>query len=241
MSQAVAIINNSTAVSDADVQNWVAAFQAAVDNDFGPAWDLPAQLTFVPSDGSVPVPAGAWSLFLLDNSDQQGALGYHGIDANGLPFAKAFVADDIAAGFSPTVTITHELFEMLVDPYIQLLAGDPTQGQPVPVYEVGDPVEADANGYTRNGVLISDFATPAWFTSGGVPGPFDFTNQTSSPGQLTPGGYMSYYDPNSGQFVQNFGQAADKGNSPARDRRGKAGKPASQTGAPSEPLPAPPV
>jgi hypothetical protein len=221
MSQTIAVQNCSTVTTDSDASNWVAAIQVALDSNFSPAWDLPAQLVFIPSDMSIPIPPGAWNVFLLDNSDMQGALGYHGLDGNGLPFARAFIADDLAAGASPTVTLSHEIFEMLVDPYIQLLAGDPTQGQLVPTYEVGDPVEADANGYLINGVLISDFALPSWFTvPGTVAGPFDFTNATGMAGQLAPGGYMTYYDPSQGMFVQNFGQTNITPN-PARDRRGR--------------------
>src|SRR5262249_22512484 len=71
----IAVINESTVVSDADVKAAVAALQKQVSRDFAPAWGIDASLTFVPFGGN-PSP-DAWWLVILDNSDQAGALGYH--------------------------------------------------------------------------------------------------------------------------------------------------------------------
>ena len=70
----VAVINASTTLTDAEVQAVVPALQVQVHNDFAPAWGIDADLSFVGTGGQ-PAP-GAWSLAIMDNSDQQDALGY---------------------------------------------------------------------------------------------------------------------------------------------------------------------
>lgn len=82
----VAIVNGSTVVQDADVQDAVAALQVQVSRDFAPIWGRDAQLAFSPM--AAPVPAGTWELLIADNSDQAGALGYHDLTVNGDPLGK---------------------------------------------------------------------------------------------------------------------------------------------------------
>jgi hypothetical protein len=89
-----------------------------VSNDFRPLWGADAALTTVAA-GTQP-PAGSWWLVLLDDSDQANALGYHDLTNEGLPIGKVFVASDLKAGTSWTVTASHELLEMLGDPNINL-------------------------------------------------------------------------------------------------------------------------
>src|SRR5204863_985342 len=107
----ISIINASTAVSDADAKPVVEALQQQVDDHFAPAWGSSAHLNFVPKGGH-PDP-GSWWLVILDSSDQAGALGYHDLTQEGLPIAKAFAGSDIQYGYSWSVTVSHELLEML--------------------------------------------------------------------------------------------------------------------------------
>ena len=117
----IAVLNESTVLKDADVQPVVAALQKQAHSDFCPAWDLALPtVVFVPQ-GQVP-PAGAWQLLILDNSDQAGALGYHDLTAEGLPLGKVFAKDDIDAKTSWTNTASHELLEMLADPWLNFTA-----------------------------------------------------------------------------------------------------------------------
>jgi hypothetical protein len=114
----VAVINASTTLTDAEVQAVVPALQVQVHNDFAPAWGIDADLSFVGTGGQ-PAP-GAWWLAIMDNSDQQDALGYHETTNEGLPMGKVFAASDQQDGLSWTVTASHELLEMLADPEIDL-------------------------------------------------------------------------------------------------------------------------
>src|SRR5437764_113986 len=98
----IAIINESSVVSDADAQAATDALQIQVTRDFAPVWGVNAQLTFFPT-GSTP-PKGSWWLVLLDNSDQAGALGYHDVTSDGLPLGKVFAATDLQYNLKWTVT-----------------------------------------------------------------------------------------------------------------------------------------
>src|SRR5271166_5102256 len=108
----ISIINASTVISDPDGAAATAALQTQVTRDFFPIWGTPATLTYVPKGHTAPTTT--WHLSILDNSDQAGALGYHDITPQGLPLGKAFAKTDLRYGLSWTVTISHELFEMLV-------------------------------------------------------------------------------------------------------------------------------
>jgi hypothetical protein len=110
-------------------------------------------------------PSGSWWLVILDDSDQTGALGYHGRTSEGLPLGKIFAASDLKAGTSWRVTASHELLEMLADPHINLNAfvqNDTTTGIPH-AYEVCDACEDDSFGYQIDNVLVSDFVCLAGF------------------------------------------------------------------------------
>jgi hypothetical protein len=127
MGSQVAIINESTVVTDAQISAMVSALQTQVSDHFAPIWGRDAQLSFLPT-GSTP-PLDKWWLAILDTSDQAGALGYHETTDAGLPCGKVFAQDDIANGSSLSVTISHELLEMLGNPFINLCAIDPNASQ----------------------------------------------------------------------------------------------------------------
>src|SRR5258708_2674057 len=139
----IAIIDRSTTVKDTDMPAVVMAFQTQVDRDFTPIWHVNAKLTFF-TQYQTP-PADYWQLAILDNSDQAGALGYHDITSTGQPLGKAFAGTDKQYGLSWTVTASHELLEMLVDPWINLSVFEQsmaTRGR-IYAYEVCDACEDD--------------------------------------------------------------------------------------------------
>jgi len=155
----IAIINASTCLSDAQVEAVLPALQKQVSDDFQAYWELDCTLSFLPHDQ--PLANGWWQIAVLDNPDQAGALGYHELTSQGAPLGKIFAKLDLDTGSSWTATLSHELLEMLADPWINWCAF----GSDNKLYalEVCDAVEADNLGYFIDGVLVSDFVTPAWF------------------------------------------------------------------------------
>ena len=185
-------------VTDAEVQAVVPALQKQVGADFAPAWGIDADLRFI-AKGNKPA-TGEWWLVILDNSDQAGALGYHDLTAQGLPLGKVFAKTDKQYGEQWTVTVSHELLEMLGDPNINLTVFEEDgNGGRLYAYEVCDACEDEKFGYRIDGVLLSDFVYPAWFESFRKPGTrFDHLKKVKKPLQLLGGGYIGVYDVRAG-------------------------------------------
>jgi hypothetical protein len=204
----VAIVNHSTVVSDREVTAAVHALQLQVSNHFEPHWNAGAALLVVHSTpagnaGAMraaklaqQLPAGAWLLSILDDSDQADALGYHELDAKGIPNGKVFAKTDRENKLSWTVTASHELLEMLGDPYANLCVQVAKDGTAL-AYETGDAVEDDRFGYKIGKVLVSDFVYPSWFIAGSS-GPWDYGGHCTAPLQLLPGGYIGVWKPGKG-------------------------------------------
>jgi len=190
----IAIVNQSTVLTDAQVTQAVDAIQIQVLRDFAPIWGKVAKLwTF--SKETV-VPPAYWQLVITDDADVADALGYHETTASGQPLGKVFAQTTIAAGLNWSVTISHELLEMLVDPWINVAAEfDDATGAPTKFYssECCDAPEDDQFAYLINGISVSDFVTPAWFMPG-MPGPYDFQKHITAPFQLLSGGYIGELD-----------------------------------------------
>lgn len=185
----IAITNASTCLTDLQVSAAIPALQWQVTVDFRGYWGVDCQLEFLTKDE--PLAAGWWQISVTDNPDQAGALGYHELTSRGTPLGKVFAGLDLESGASWTVTLSHELLEMLADPWINWCA----QGLDGEIYalEVCDAVEADKLGYEIDGVMVSDFITPSWF------GPteadrVDFKRRIAKPLELASGGYISVLD-----------------------------------------------
>jgi hypothetical protein len=189
----IAITNASTCLSDAQVEAALPALQSQVSGDFRPYWELDCTLTFLAKDQ--PLIQDWWQIVVLDSPDQAGALGYHELSNQGTPLGKVFAKLDIHNGSSWSATLSHELLEMLADPWINWCA----VGSDSKIYalEVCDAVEADNLGYMIDGVLVSDFVTPAWFEPT-CADRLDFKQHLSKELELARGGYISIFDPSIG-------------------------------------------
>ena len=189
----IAITNASTCLSDAQVEAVLPALQKQIDTDFKAYWQEDCTLTLLSKLEALP--KGWWQIIVLDNPDQAGALGYHELSSTGTPLGKVFAQFDIRNGFSWTVTLRHELLEMLADPWINWCA----IGRDSRVYalEVCDPVEADELAYTIDGVLVSNFVTPAWFEPTGADRR-DYRRHLTRELEVHAGGYASVFDPRCG-------------------------------------------
>ncbi len=189
----LAVINQSSVVSDADVKLYCDCQQMQVTRDFYPIWGVYAKIKFIPK-GQTPDPS-FWQVVILDTSDQANALGYHDLTSNDLPLAKVFAKTTMDDGALWSVTASHEVLEMLVDPWINLAAFDNVSK--FYAYEVGDPVEDDKFGYLIGKFTFSDFVKPNWFEPTTPRGQScSFKNNVKTPFTLAAGGYISFVDLN---------------------------------------------
>lgn len=194
----IVLVNYSTVLTDDEIEAVIPAFQAQVTEDWEPAWaGRGATIHFASRDTKLA--EGWWPLYILDHTDIQGAGGYHQ-DDTGTPTGKVFAGDAMEFGEAWTVDATHELLEMLGDPQTNTIL-------PIPythlhcLQEVCDACEADRYAYEKNGVLVSDFVLPGYFTGKGGPD-FDFKGHLLGHAPtLLHGGYLGIELPN-GQWTQ---------------------------------------
>src|SRR5215471_12736742 len=138
------------------------AFHAQALYHFSYHWHTSANLHFAQPGA---IPHGMSHIAIMDDTDQQGALGYHDLDPELLPDAFIFAKTDKDYGLSWSVTFSHELPEILADEWIN---SGWQVGYDWWALGVCDPVEADELGYEipvgkNPPVLVSDFILPYWF------------------------------------------------------------------------------
>ena len=181
------VIDNRSSVPMTELSAAVQAIQAQIDQDVAPAWGLRADL-FLASTYSSAVPRVIVASGL---STDPGALGFH-LDDAGVPEAQVFPDEDAKDGALFSVTLSHEILEILGDPLCSTLVSMADSPNRL-LQELCDPVEADADGYEINGVRVSNFVLPAYFR--GDAGPWDRRGLLSGPyPKLRPGGYQEYFD-----------------------------------------------
>lgn len=190
----------------------ITAMQAYVDKHVAPVWGTPAKLT--KTTGFV---ANTWAMVFLDDADTEGALAYHDLTPDGLPLSKVFVRTTINNGDLVSVSASHELVEMLVDPAINLMTTGPDP-KATYAYESADPVEALT--FNVNGIPMSDFVYPSYFEifrkAHSVP--FDHLKKVARPFQILAGGYQIVMK--NGKWNQVFASEAKKKALKREDRRG---------------------
>jgi hypothetical protein len=190
----------------------IAAMQVYVDKHVAPVWGTPAKL--VKSTGMI---KNAWAMVFLDDADQPGALAYHDLTPDGLPLSKVFVKTTVEAGELVSVSASHELVEMLVDPAINMMTTGPDP-KTMYAYETADPCEALS--FDVNGIAMSDFVYPSYFESFRKPKSvkFDHLNKITKPFQILSGGYQIVFKGN--KWSQVFASKAKEKSFAKEDRRG---------------------
>jgi len=208
----IAVFNKASTPLGVDLDKLIAALQVYIDKHVVPIWATPA--TLVKSSDFV---KGHWAIVFLDNADQPGALAYHDLTPDGLPVSKVFVRTTLDNGDLVSVSTSHELVEMLVDPAINLMTTGPDP-KAMYAYESADPVEALS--FNVNRIPMSDFVYPAYFEDFHKPGSvkFDHLGQVSKPFQVLKGGYQILFK--SGKWTQVFASEAKKKHFKKEDRRG---------------------
>jgi hypothetical protein len=205
-------INKATMGLGVDFDALVAAMQAFVDDHVAPVWGTPAKL--VKSTHMLP---DHWSMVFLDHADHAHALAVHDLTPDGMPLARVFVGTTLKHNELVSVSASHELVEMLVDPSINLVTMHP-HSKLIYGYESADPVEEMS--FLIDGIAMTNFVYPTYFESfhkrRSVQ--FDHLNALTAPFEIHAGGYQGVYK--GGKWVALFGSPEKKKRFAHEDRRG---------------------
>jgi hypothetical protein len=195
----VGLVSQAPSIPLSEVVKVSAALQKQVSRDFGPIWNVNAT---VDGFGALDdVPLGYWPVVMRDDVVEQfDAAGIH-LDESGQPFALVQASPDWS------VTASHEVLEMLADPFGErLVAGAPPkeakkQKRVEFLVEVCDPSEAFT--YTVNDVEVSDFYTPNFFDPVAAAGVrYSFTGDITKPRTILKGGYISWHNTTDNHWYQ---------------------------------------
>jgi hypothetical protein len=204
----IAILNQSTLVTDADAQTMTQAVATQVRLDAAPLWDRsPAAVVFYTDPAGVPATAHGIALVDTIQDQPQGVLGFHTEDPGGKLWGVVAAKPELDNGaqvltgdWSVSSVLSHEVLEMFVDPNCNLWADD-SKGSAYSL-EVCDPVEAPS--YTVSNVSVSNFVTPSWFDPQAPSGAqFDKLGQLTAPFTILKGGYVVYES--AGKEQQQYG------------------------------------
>jgi hypothetical protein len=208
----ISVINH-TAISDADVQRVLRALNRQIEGDFAPYWSMSAQLRLEGKTGTKPSGQdtsdmrGDAVVYLWDSKKFDDALGYHDRNFKGIPFGFVFTELSKELGEHWSTTLSHEALELIADPEVNLLVQGPHPKKRTGIafhwYEMCDAVQADT--YEIDGVVVSNFVLPLYFTHGNeLGGRNDFLGvkhrgKTLDSFGVNPGGYIGYFDADLGE------------------------------------------
>jgi hypothetical protein len=180
----ISCFNRAATPLGVDLSALINAMQEYVDNYIVPVWGTPAKL--VETEDFLP---NAWAVIFLDDADQANALAYHDLTPEGLPVSKVFVRTTINDHQLVSVSASHELVEMLVDPAINLMTTGPDP-RLMYAYESADPVEE--LDFEVKGIRMSDFVYPSYFEAFHKRHSvrFDCLDKVEEPFEILSGGYQ---------------------------------------------------
>jgi hypothetical protein len=196
----IVIVDHTKSIDPALLHNAAAAIDIQVTQQLAKTWDgINASVSA--SQSLSAIQGDAWPVFLV-KSLPPGEGGYHQ-DKNNQPYAKI-----IASAEDPSWTIdaSHEICEMLVDPYGSRMnssqairiEGDGVVDAPGTfkyLVEACDPCESNRFAYEIQGIAVSDFITPNYYDPTSTPGTlYSFRGNITRPRELLKGGYISFID-----------------------------------------------
>jgi hypothetical protein len=204
----IAILNQSTLVSNADTATMTQAIAAQVRLDVAPLWDrAPAAVIFYTNPKDVPATAHGIALVDTIKDQPKGVLGFHTEDQGGKLWGVVAAKPELDNGgkattgdWSVSSVLSHEVLEMFIDPNCNLWANDGNGS--AYSFEVCDPVEAPS--YAISGVSVSNFVTPSWFDPLAPAGvQLDKLGHLTAPFSILKGGYVVYES--AGKEQQKYG------------------------------------
>ena len=199
MSIPLTVQNLSTKVTDTQMNQMVAGLSGLL-TTFCNDWSIkPVKIVCINMNQK---PATKLCVYLMDTPDVNTALGYHD-EKNGMPYGKVFVDPILSNGGAvllgspnanvPTVaqTLSHEIFELLYNPYCNSWWNMPNTTSLVAA-EVSDPVQSNIVRVLVGNTSIgySDWILPSWSDPQATLGPFNHLNTLTAPFTMAKGGYL---------------------------------------------------
>jgi hypothetical protein len=211
----ISVVNHTNGrVADDELQRVIRAINRQITEDFAPYWGMSATLRLEgrsaqrPDTIQIPDLRGDAVIYLWNETDVDGALGYHEKNARGVPFGFVFTEISQSIDEPWSVTFSHEALELIGDPETNLLVMGPHPSEDRDVFhwfEMCDAVQNET--YEIDGVPVSNFVLPLYFTGtrniDEIGARNDFLGQ-SHDGQtlksfgINPGGYIGFFDPDLG-------------------------------------------
>lgn len=212
MGPKIACFNRAKTPLGVEWDSLIAALQVYVDKHVAPVWGTPARL--VKSKGFI---KGAWGMVFLERAGDKSTEGVHDLTPDGLPLSKVYVRTTLENKDLVSVSASHELVEMLVDPATNLMTSGPDPSA-IYSYESADPVEEVT--FKVNGIPMSDFVYPAYFETFHKPGSvrFDHAKKVRRPFGMLAGGYQQIFK--RGRWTEITGSTEKQKRFAREDRRG---------------------
>jgi hypothetical protein len=209
----IAVINFTSTLNGQAVQDVIRAVNRQVLEDFVPIWGYGRVLRLHAVDFNPAAPdalapekvAADSAMYLVDEASLPGALGFHDLNTRDVPVGFVFVLDPN----DWTVTLSHEVLELILDPTVNIFVPGPdprnASNLVLHTYEACDAVERIS--YNIDGIGVSNFLTPSYFTVGDAPGAQnDFLGAGVSSFGATPNSHIAFFDLSTGTFETVFGQ-----------------------------------
>lgn len=166
-------IKNESAWPNEKVIAMLPGLNGQLQGEFKQNWVIDARISF-----EDPPNASYRTVILLDNFSRfpqawHKSLGFHTTGTLAYVDIEECKVDDVVS-----LVTSHEILEMLVNPNVA------PNG-----YEICDPIHREVYAYRNNGVMVSDFAYPAFYNPG-APAPYDHTGNLVKPLTPAPGSVL---------------------------------------------------
>ena len=206
MIRRIGLVSQSPSVSQSDLVKVAAAINVQVARDLRPIWNVDATVSALTDRDAIP--PGVCPVFIQDDINARGEAGIH-LTQHNQPYAL------VEAGSTWSLTASHEVLELLVDPSGNRLVTssglriennqvvDDPDTKVEYLLEVADPSEDARFAYVIDDVLVSDFYTPNFFDHVAAAGVrYSFSGRITGPRQVLDGGYISWLDVSANRMRQ---------------------------------------
>jgi len=192
----LALVSTVKQLPGADLERTVAALQIQLERDFEPIWNIQAKLRLFPNVHKIP--KGWWPILIVKEIEA-GYSSYHTV-SNGIPNARISYADQWQLG------VSHDMLEMLADPWCNRVVEGKAikpgeRGKVRYLVQICDPCSSPDYAYQIDGVTVSDFCTPDFFSDRPAE-KYSFTGAAKKPLEILKGGYLSWIDPRTNHWWQ---------------------------------------